>query len=114
MAPAKASGTATEAPPTGANPSPGMATLLGGGKDKTPSPTESSETEPIPGSAKARNRKWIGLIPLFVADGLLLALTALLAWKGHSRLGRLELGLCVIAVAVGAWLSCLAIFRAYK
>jgi hypothetical protein len=45
-----------------------------------------------------------------VADLLLLALAArLVSAKGH--IGFVEVALCVVALGLGAWLTCLAIWK---
>lgn len=47
-------------------------------------------------------------LPLLVADLLLLGLVGVLLLRGDGRPGGLELALGLVAVAVGAWLGCLA------
>lgn len=97
---------ATPAQP--ANISPGMATLLRRNQ------ATATETEATPASQKPApiNEKLPLLkISLLVADLLLLGLAACLAWRKGS-FGLVEAGLCVLAVGLGAWLACLALWFA--
>jgi hypothetical protein len=48
---------------------------------------------------------------LFVADALVLVLAGALVLRTHGRPGIFEIGLCVVALVMGAWLSCLAILK---
>jgi len=46
-----------------------------------------------------------------VTELLLFALAARLVFTANGHFGFLEIALCVIAVGMGAWLSCLALWR---
>jgi hypothetical protein len=45
-----------------------------------------------------------------VADLLVIGLVARLALVSHGRFGVIEVVLSILALAVGAWLSCLALW----
>jgi hypothetical protein len=92
--------------------SPGMATLLKAGNGG-PKPQERSPTEPaLEESARsgARDRRSLR-ISLVLADLLLVGLAASLVFKSGGHFGFIETLLCVAALALGAWLSCLALWR---
>jgi len=98
---------ATPAQP--ANISPGMATLL---RRNQPASNAENKDDTTPASQKSapRNEKLPLLkISLLVADLLLMGLAACLAWRKGS-FGLIEAGLCVLAVGLGAWLACLALW----
>ena len=107
-----------EAQPTSVTP--GMAALLrvgnGGPKPETQSPhgTPPSQSEPPVSPGAARRGKWVLRVSLFAADALLLGLAARLVFKSSGPLSFLETALCVVAVMMGAWLSCLALCWAWK
>ena len=93
--------------------SPGMASLFRG----APVPEKADQTndsEPAPGPMAAPQsllrKTWVRL-SLFGADLLLLALAVHLVLRAHGRVGWLEIALCIVAVGMGAWLSCLALWR---
>ena len=48
---------------------------------------------------------------LVIADVLLLALAAAVVTKTPGRLGLVEVLLCTVAIGLGAWLTCLALWR---
>jgi hypothetical protein len=90
----------------------GMAALLRGGngesgepKPADKSPADDGECRP----ARTRNRTLIQA-SLFVADLLVIGLVARLALVSHGRFGVIEVVLSVLALTVGAWLSCLALW----
>ena len=91
-----------------------MATLLRG---TAPKPAEEVKTpaEPKPNGAPAQparpaTKNRAIRVSLVVADLLLLALAArLVSAKGH--IGFVEVALCVVALGLGAWLTCLAIWK---
>jgi hypothetical protein len=89
---------------------PGMAALLrgGNGEGKEPEPTNKAEpAEDLTG--KARKRMLIQG-SLFVADLLVIGLVARLAFVSHGQFGAMEVVLSILALAIGAWLSCLALW----
>ena len=91
--------------------SPGMATLLkagnGGAKKDQTAPTEAKQ------DSKAETKDWkkLAKLSLVLADVLLLFLAARLVFRSGGHFGVVEIVLCVAAVGLGAWLSCLAIWR---
>ena len=91
--------------------SPGMATLLkagNGGPKPEQKPTEAEA------NAQAQERKeWKRLVrlSLVVADVLLVLLAAWLVFKSGGHFGAMEMLLCAAALGLGAWLSCLALWR---
>jgi hypothetical protein len=89
---------------------PGMAALLrgGNGEGHEPEPTNKAETaEDLAG--KARKRMLIQG-SLFAADLVVVGLVARLAFVSHGRFGVMEVTLSILALAIGAWLSCLALW----
>ena len=102
--------------------SPGMATLLRGRNGGEPhavatqppllaSEPEANGANAIPAvSAEPVPRRRHLQMALALADLLLLVLAARLAWWSSGPLGLLGIALCVVAVATGAWLACLAIW----
>lgn len=80
---------------------PGMAALLRGGNGEA--------EEPAKAQAAARNRKMVQA-SLVVTDLLLIGLVARLAFISEGRFGFVEVCLCILALAIGAWLSCLALW----
>ena len=104
-----------DVPPSPAPLTPGMATLLRGAKTHPKSETK-DQTQPSPNgqsppapASPARSRAV--QISLIVADALLLALAARLVFKANGHLGFIEITLCVVALGLGAWLSCLALWK---
>ena len=85
---------------------PGMAALLRGGNGEQSSTDNSQAAKNL---SAARKRKLIQA-SMFVADLLLILLVARLALFSHGHFGFFEVTLCVVAVAIGAWLSCLALW----
>lgn len=90
--------------------SPGMATLLSGGNgaDKPSSSAAPAAQEPLP-PAPLRGKRLLQT-SLFLADLLLLGLTMWLIFKTQGPFGFIGTALCVVAVILGAWLSCLALW----
>jgi hypothetical protein len=92
--------------------SPGMATLLkagnGGAKADQPTSTEAKENPDVP---EAKDWKKLVKPSLVIADVLLLFLAARLVFRSGGHFGVVEILLCVAAAGLGAWLSCLAIWR---
>ena len=87
---------------------PGMAALLRGGNGEGKEPTNKAETaEDL--AARARKRMLIQA-SLFVADILVIGLVARLAFVSHGKFGVIEVALSILALALGAWLSCLALW----
>ena len=57
-----------------------------------------------------QNRKRLVQFSLVVADLLLFGLATLLIVNAGGHLGFVEIAVSVLALALGAWLSCLAIW----
>ena len=96
-----------ENPAEKASVTPGMAALLSGGNGHT-------KNQPAPADAQnlataVRKRKLIQA-SLFIADILLIGLVARLVFVSHGHFGLVEVALCILAMAIGAWLSCLALW----
>lgn len=89
--------------------SPGMAALLrrSNGKDGTQDEEPLFAASQVPTSSLG---KAILRISLFSADLVLLTLVARLAFMGSGYLGVLEIAICVLALVIGAWLACLALW----
>ena len=85
------------------NIAPGLSSLLRGGK---PAAAADLVTPHIP--SRARRTRLIQC-SLVGADALLMGLVALNVFKRTAPLGLGEALLCFAAVALGAWLSCLAV-----
>jgi len=88
----------------------GMAALIrgGNGEAKEPKPADKSPAEECR-PARRRSRILIQA-SLFVADLLVIGLVARLALVSHGRFGVIEVVLSILALTVGAWLSCLALW----
>ena len=94
------------------NLSPGMATLLRAGKggsrnEERTSPEQEDEHQ----ARAAKDGKRLLKLTLVIADLLLVSLAARLVFKSGGQFGLLEGLLCAAALALGAWLSCLALWR---
>ena len=87
---------------------PGLHSLLRGGKPTAASPTEGTDAAAQVVSNLVRQTRWIQC-SLIGADVLLSGLAALIVFKRQAPLGFGEALLCFAAVALGAWLSCLAV-----
>jgi hypothetical protein len=95
----------TENPPDKvAQVTPGMAALLRGGNGQ---PTEADD--PVRAQIATRKRKMVQA-SLVVADLLLIMLVVRLDFVTQGGFGFVEVTLCVLALAIGAWLSCLALW----
>ena len=115
-APAPTVSPAAEVPKAAPLLTPGVGALLRGGNSQTATAGGGVSREnlgPMPAVAPpatavapvaGRSLK----LPLLVADLLLLGLVGVLLLRGDGRPGGLELALGLVAVAVGAWLGCLA------
>lgn len=100
-----------ESSPVEARVSPGMAALLrgGNGENNGSHPARQSQlAEEEDRARRTRNRVLIQA-SLFVADLLVIGLVARLAFVSHGQFGVVEVALSILALAVGAWLSCLAL-----
>ena len=86
--------------------SPGMGVLLRGGNG-TPKGADQSENSQIISHRNARWKKLIQ-ISLILADLVLLGLAGRLALKANGPLGSTDLAFCIIALVLGAGLTCLA------
>jgi hypothetical protein len=96
--------------PEKAKVTPGMAALLrgGNGDGKEPEPTDKAETaEDL--AVRARKRMLIQG-SLFAADLVVVGLVARLAFISHGQFGFVEVALSILSLAIGAWLSCLALW----
>jgi hypothetical protein len=89
---------------------PGMAALLrpGNGEPKAIHQGEEPQPPPVP-LETLRRRRWLRT-SLWLADVLLVALAARLVFQRGGAFGFMEALLCVVAVVLGAWLSCLALW----
>jgi len=105
---------------------PGMAALLRVDQAGKPasSPAAKSESklagaDPVPSStnapaAEAPFTKWMFRASLIFADLLLFGLAAWLILKGGHPLSWLQIALCILAVTMGAWLTCLGLWWGRK
>jgi hypothetical protein len=87
---------------------PGMAALLRGGNGEAKA--QSSEVDDPIRKQAAERRKNLVQVSLVLADLLLLAVVARLAFVSNGQFGFIEVMLCILALAIGAWLSCLALW----
>jgi len=92
--------------------SPGMATLLKPGNGG-PKPEENAAAEAEPSVQPQERKEWKKLVrlSLVLADVLLVFLAAWLVFKSGGHFGVVEMLLCAAALGLGAWLSCLALWR---
>ena len=97
---------------------PGMAALLRDNGARTPSSASSGPESKIGVDEGVRapfsNRPWMLRGSLFLADLLLLGLAAWLVLKSDRPLSWGLVALCVLAVAMGAWLTCLGLWWEWK
>jgi hypothetical protein len=90
--------------------SPGMAALLRGGNGAAKEPQNGDKLEQTQESRAATRRKRLLIqASLFAADVLVIGLVARLAFVSHGKFGLIEITLSILALAIGAWLSCLAL-----
>ncbi len=104
-----------KAPPSSGKPdaepaslSPGMATLLRQ-TNGSPEPAVPNQPDAAARQAAARHRMLVR-ISLIVADLSLFGFAALMVLGKHGPLSAVDIALCVVAVALGAWLTCLALW----
>ena len=92
--------------------SPGMATLLkaGNGGSKPEEKARSDEAANVQPTTTKEWKKRVRL-SLVLADVLLVFLAAWLVFKSGGRFGAVEILLCLAALGLGAWLSCLALLQ---
>jgi hypothetical protein len=90
---------------------PGMAALLRGGNG-APKQSQNGDypKEAEESHAATRRKKLLIQASLFAADMLVIGLVARLAFVSHGRFGSIEITLSILALAIGAWLSCLALW----
>ena len=98
-----------ECPTQKAEVTPGMAALLRGGNGKEPQNGDKPQQAEESRAATGRKRLVIQG-SLFVADVLVIGLVVRLAFVSHGRFGVIEVALSILALAIGAWLSCLALW----
>lgn len=91
----------SETPPV----TPGMAALLRGGNGGPNGQVASEEN-----AVALLRRKRLVQISMFVADLLLISLVMRLAFVSEGHFGFFEILLGILALSIGAWLSCLAIW----
>ena len=98
--------------PEEAKVTPGMAALLrgGNGENKGSHPAGQSQLADEEDSARRTRNRFLIQASLFVADLLVIGLVARLAFVSHGKFGLVEVALSILALAVGAWLSCLALW----
>jgi hypothetical protein len=77
------------------------------GQNPDPSPGEGTAEN---GTSAATGRSRLLRISLIVADVLLAGLAATLVFKSGGHFGFAEATLCVVALLLGAWLTCLALW----
>ena len=100
-----------ESSPQKAQVSPGMAALLRGGNGAGGEPQNGDKSEQAEESRAATRRKRLLIqVSLFVADLVVIGLVVRLAFVSHGRFGVIEAALSILALAIGAWLSCLALW----
>jgi len=98
--------------PEEAKVTPGMAALLrgGNGENNGPHPAGKSQLVEEEDSARRTRNRVLIQASLFVADLLVIGLVARLAFVSHGKFGLVEVALSILALAGGAWLSCLALW----
>jgi hypothetical protein len=91
---------------------PGMAALLRGGNGDAKEQNLTDQSPPIDSEslAAATRKRTLIQVSLFIADLVVLGLVMRLAFISHGHFGFFEITLCVFALAIGAWLSCLALW----
>ena len=85
----------------------GMAVLLRGGNEAA---KPEAPPEPRASTVGLHRGKRLLKGSLILADLLLLVLVIYLVFKSHGTFGFVEISLCVIAVVMGSWLTCLALW----
>jgi hypothetical protein len=91
---------------------PGMAALLRGGNGDSKQEKMPDQSSPIDSEAlaAATRKRTLIQVSLFIADLVVLGLVMRLAFISHGHFGFFEITLCILALAIGAWLSCLALW----
>jgi hypothetical protein len=89
---------------------PGMAALLRGGNGEGKEPDPANKAETAEGIAQRARKRMLIQGSLFAADLVVVGLVARLAFVSHGRFGFVEVALSIFALAIGAWLSCLALW----
>jgi len=84
----------------------GMAVLVRGGNEAA-KPEQPEPRASTPGLHRAKRLLKGSLI---LADLLLVGLVIYLVFRSHGTFGFVEVSLCVIAVVMGSWLTCLALW----
>lgn len=105
----KISPPSTEAAPQPASLSAGMATLLRG----KPPQDESVPKSPPAEVGRARHKRLLQ-VSLVMADVMLLGVILRFLLQTHQPLGFSGLSLGLLALTLGAWLSCLALWLEFK
>ena len=85
----------------------GMAVLVRGGNEAA---KPEAPPEPRASTVGLDRGKRLLKGSLILADLLLLGLVICLVFRRHGSLGFMEISLCVIAVVMGSWLTCLALW----
>jgi hypothetical protein len=88
---------------------PGMAALLRGGNGAAREP-QNGEMPTEESRAATRRKRFLIQASLLAADLVVVGLVARLAFVSHGRFGVIEVALSILALAIGAWLSCLALW----
>ena len=91
---------------------PGMAALLRGGNGgpKGQKPSETLDKKDGENAAAGHRKRKVIQASMMVADLLLVLLVMRLALVSGGRFGFFEVTLCILALGIGAWLSCLALW----
>jgi hypothetical protein len=89
---------------------PGMAALLRGGNGEGKEPEATKNGEAAEDIAQRARKRMLIQGSLFVADLVVIGLVARLAFISHGQFGLIEVSLSILALAIGAWLSCLALW----
>jgi len=98
-----------EGPAQKAEVTPGMAALLRGGNGAAREP-QNGDKPAEESRAATRRKRLLIQASLFAADLVVVGLVARLAFVSHGQFGVIEVALSVLALAIGAWLSCLALW----
>jgi len=85
----------------------GMAVLVRGGNEAA---KPEALPEPRASTVGLHRGKRLLKGSLILADLLLLGLVIYLVFRSHGTFGFVEVSLCVIAVVMGSWLTCLALW----
>ena len=85
----------------------GMAVLVRGGNEAAKPEAQPEPRASTPGLHRGKRLLKGSLI---LADLLLLGLVIYVVFRSHGTFGFMEISLCVIAVVMGSWLTCLALW----